>query len=378
MSECLLDRQEKISAHVLPFDNGRSIYSLTSSPDAQAGKRGHRVFDEFALNPANRQLFAVGYPGALWAGGMDIISTHRGTGNFFNQLVNEVLHKGNPKKFSLHTVTILDAVKEGLLEKLKAKWAAADPGDDRLQWSDDDFLQSLRDGCPDDETWQQEFLCQPGDDESAFLSYDLIASCQYLPGEKWEMGSAGDPPAASRDSREASGSLYIGVDIGRLHDLTVIWVAEKSSRALCTRKIICLEKQTFEAQEAVLYPLLALPNMRRCCIDQTGLGCQFVERAKKKFNRYRVEGLTFTAELKDRLAYKLRCAFEDKSIRIPDDRVLAADLHSIRKTVTASGNVRFEGERTRDGHADRFWAACAAVEAAATYVNPNRIYAQLI
>jgi phage FluMu gp28-like protein len=125
-------------------------------------------------------------------------------------------------------------------------------------------------------------------------------------------------------------------------------------------------------------PLLALPNMRRCCIDQTGLGCQFVERAKKKFNRYRVEGLTFTAELKDRLAYKLRCAFEDKSIRIPDDRVLAADLHSIRKTVTASGNVRFEGERTRDGHADRFWAACAAVEAAATYVKPGHIYAQLI
>jgi phage FluMu gp28-like protein len=118
--------------------------------------------------------------------------------------------------------------------------------------------------------------------------------------------------------------------------------------------------------------------MRRCCIDQTGLGCQFVERAKKKFNRYRVEGLTFTAELKDRLAYKLRCAFEDKSIRIPDDRVLAADLHSIRKTVTASGNVRFEGERTRDGHADRFWAACAAVEAAATYVKPGHIYAQLI
>jgi phage FluMu gp28-like protein len=51
-------------------------------------------------------------------------------------------------------------------------------------------------------------------------------------------------------------------------------------------------------------PLLALPNLRRCCIDQTGPGCQFVERAKKKFNRSRVEGPTFTAELKDRLACK--------------------------------------------------------------------------
>jgi len=381
MFERVIDRHEKITAHVLPFDNGRSIYCLSSNPDAQAGKRGHRVFDEFALNPANRRLFTVGYPGVLWAGGMDIISTHRGTGNFFNQLVQEIQHKGNPKQFSLHTVTILDAVKEGLLEKLKAKWTATDPGDDRLKWSADDFLQSLRDGCPDDETWQQEFLCQPGDDESAFLSYDLIASCQYLPAEKWELAWGAHAPPRVVDGAPAvnpSGPLYVGVDIGRFRDLTVIWILEKSGPVLCTRKIICLEKQTFEAQEAVLYPILELPNLRRCCIDETGLGCQFVERAKRKFNRYRVEGLTFTAELKDKLAYKLRCAFEDKTIRIPDDRVLAADLHSIRKTVTAAGNVRFEGERTRDGHADRFWAACAALEAAATYTNPNRIYAQII
>jgi phage FluMu gp28-like protein len=46
--------------------------------------------------------------------------------------------------------------------------------------------------------------------------------------------------------------------------------------------------------------------------------------------------------------------------------------------MTASGNTRFEGERTRDGHADRFWAACAAIEAAATYTDPNRIFAQII
>jgi len=168
------------------------------------------------------------------------------------------------------------------------------------------------------------------------------------------------------------------VDIGRFHDLTVLWIVEKSGPILYTRKIISLQNQTFEAQEAILYPILELPNLRRCCIDNTGLGCQFVERAQKKFHRHRVEGLTFTAELKDKLAWKLRCAFEDKTIRIPDHRLLAADLHSIRKTVTASGNVRFEGERTNDGHADRFWAACAAIEAAASYTVPNRIFAQLI
>jgi phage FluMu gp28-like protein len=372
MSEQVIDPEAKISAYVLLFDSGRPIYCLSSNPDAQAGKRGHRVFDEFALNPANRLLFAVGFPGLLWSGGMDIISTHRGTDNFFNQLVNEINHKGNPKRFSLHTVTILDAVHDGLLAKLKSKWAAADPGDDRLKWSDDDFLQSLRGGRPDEKTWLQEFLCQPGDDEAAFLTYDLIASCQYHPGEQWEM------PFPTPDPNLNPNPLFIGVDIGRYHDLTVLWVLEKLGDVLYTRKVIRLERQTFDSQEKELYQLLALPNVRRACIDQTGLGCQFVERAKKQFGPDRVEGLQFTVRLKEKLADKLRCAFEDKTIRIPDDRLIAADLRSIRKTVTAGGNIRFEGERQHNSHADRFWAACAAIEAAATHTPECKIWAELI
>jgi phage FluMu gp28-like protein len=123
---------------------------------------------------------------------------------------------------------------------------------------------------------------------------------------------------------------------------------------------------------------LALPTVRRACIDQTAIGCQFTERAKKHFPAYRVEGLTFTALVKEKLAYRLRSAFEDRSIRIPDDRDLAADLRSIRKTVTSSGNIRFDGERHNNSHADRFWAACLALEAAASRTDPNRIFAQVI
>ena len=119
------------------------------------------------------------------------------------------------------------------------------------KWDDDDFLQSLRDGCPDDETWQQEFLCQPGDDESAFLSYDLIAGCQYSPRRR--LGNVASRPQCpprplsplmppSSSILHPPSSLYLGVDIGRFHDLTVIWIVEKSGHVLYTRKIICLRK----------------------------------------------------------------------------------------------------------------------------------------
>lgn len=367
---CVLDAKQKISAHVLPFRNGRAIYSLSSNPNAQAGKRGRRVFDEFALNADNRLLYAIGQPGTLWGGGMDIISTHRGSENFFNELVNEVKHKGNPKGFSLHRVTIEDACRDGLLARLQAKWREADAEDARLQWQDDDFLQSLRNECADEETWQQEFMCEPGDDQSAFLPYDLIASCEYPPAEQWQMTNS--------QLQILNSQLFIGVDIGRTHDLTVIWVLEKPGDVRFTRAVLCLDRQPFDAQEQVLWPLLSLPSLRRCCIDQSGLGRQFAERALQKFGKYKVEGVTFTSAVKEELAYATRTAFEKKTVRIPADQWIRADLRSLRKEATASGNIRFTGERTSNGHADRFWGLALALHAAQQPVRTNRIYAQLI
>jgi phage FluMu gp28-like protein len=368
--ECqVLDPKEKITAHVLPFQNGRAIYSLSSNPNAQAGKRGRRVFDEFALNPENRLLYSIGQPGTMWGGGMDIISTHRGSENYFNELVNEARWKGNPKGFSLHKVTVLDAVKDGLLGKLQDKWREGNPGDDRLRWTEDDFLQHLRSECADEETWQQEFLCVPGDDNAAFLSYELIAGCEYQPGVDWELGI---------ENLKSANELYLGVDIGRIHDLTVIWALEKVSGDLFTRAVICLQNATFDAQEEVLYRLLALPTVRRACIDQTGIGRQFAERAAQRFGRYKVEGIHFTSGVKEELAYATRTAFEKKTVRIPADKYIRADLRSMRKEATASGNIRFTGERTSNGHADRFWGLALALHAAKQSTTTNRIFAQLI
>ena len=56
--------------------------------------------------------------------------------------------------------------------------------------------------------------------------------------------------------------------------------------------------------------------------------------------------------------------FEDKKIKIPDDDIIRADLHSVRRETTFAGNIRFAGDRTRNGHADRFWALALAIHAA--------------
>src|SRR5881409_1994785 len=94
--------------------------------------------------------------------------------------------------------------------------------------------------------------------------------------------------------------------------------------------------------------------MRRACLDATGLGMQLAERARQRFG-WKVEPITFTAAIKEEMAYRLRAAFEEKTIRIASDEKLRADLRGICKEVSSSGSLRFAGE-SGDSHCDRFWA----------------------
>jgi phage FluMu gp28-like protein len=144
----------------------------------------------------------------------------------------------------------------------------------------------------------------------------------------------------------------------------VFVVIEAAGDMRLVRKMVTMQNEPFAEQERRLYELLALPTMRRACIDNTGIGRQFVERAAAKFGAYKVEGINFTGPVKEQLAYPLRSAFEDKIIRVPDERPVIADLRAIKKETTAAGNVRFAADRGPGGHADRFWAVGCALEAA--------------
>jgi phage FluMu gp28-like protein len=78
------------SAYVVALANGLRIHSMSSSPNAHAGKRGDRILDEFALHSDPKQLYAIAYPGITWGGSLEIFSTHRGTHNYFNELIQEI------------------------------------------------------------------------------------------------------------------------------------------------------------------------------------------------------------------------------------------------------------------------------------------------
>jgi len=355
LGEVVIDAEKKISAYVLNFTSGKRIHSMSSNPDAQAGKRGGRVLDEFALHPDPRKLWTIAYPGITWGGNMEVISTHRGSANFFNGLIREIKEHGNPKKISYHRVTLQDALDQGFLYKLQQSL----PDDDEVQHMDEAaYYNHVKSGCADEESFQQEYMCIPGDDDVAFLEYDLIASCEYAPGDLWEMEY--DPEV--RGWKWSGGRLYAGLDIGRKKDLTVLWILEKLGDVLYTRKIIELSNMKKSDQEKVIWPWLKLVD--RVCFDYTGLGIGWGDDAQDAFGTRKVELVTFTPHVKEALAYPVRGRFEDRKLRLPYRPKIRADLRAVTKQTTAAGNIRFTAERTQDGHADRFWSLALAIEAA--------------
>ena len=345
LGETVIDAKDRQTAYVLRFANNRRINSMSSNPNAQAGKRGGRVLDEFALHPDPRKLWTIAYPGITWGGALEVISTHRGSHNYFNQLVREAREGGNPKGLSLHTVTLQDALDQGFLWKLQQ----ALPAEDERQAMDEAaYFDWVKSGTVDEESFLQEYMCKPADDDAAFLEYELIAKAEYAADADWQQAE--------------NGELFVGVDIGRRHDLTVLWVIEKLGDVYYTRHVEALKNMRKSEQEKVIWPWIA--KARRAAIDYTGLGIGWGDDAQDRFGQYKVECVTFTAKSKEALAYPVRGAMEDRRLRIPHSPAIRSDLRSVTKQTTAAGNIRFTAERTPDGHADHFWALALALHAA--------------
>jgi phage FluMu gp28-like protein len=127
---------------------------------------------------------------------------------------------------------------------------------------------------------------------------------------------------------------------------------------------------SFASQDDELSRIMAQYRIVRCCMDETGLGMKPVEDAQRRYGEHKVEGITFTAAVKQDLAFELRRKFEDRTVRLPVDQNIRRAHHAVRRTTTTHGNIRFDAERTESGHADEFWAHALAVHAAGNPTGP--------
>lgn len=304
---------------------GSKITALPANPDTARGFSTNVFLDEFAFHKDSGAIWKALFPVISAGWKLRVTSTPNGKGNKFYELMT-----GKDERWSRHEVDIYQAVADGL------------PRD----------IDALREGIGDDDAWAQEFELQWLDEASAWLSYELITSCED-PG-------AGDPEGYQ------GGVCFIGNDIGRRNDLWVAQVHEQVGDVLWDRERVELKRATFAQQDEALDDLMRRYRVGRLCMDQTGMGEKPVEDAQRRYGASRVEGVLFTGPNKLVMATAGKERFEDRTIRIREGDVhLRSDLHKLRKVASATGAPRFVAERD-DDHADRTWAHFLAIHAAGT------------
>lgn len=347
----------KIKVMRATFESGVRITAGSSNPNFFRSKGGEVKLDELAFHRDGREMFKAALASArFWGYPISAWSSHNGPGSYFNTLIKQA--DGGTLKASHHRVDILQAVEQGIVERVRMRRERLTeiPAIDlkyRQEW-----LDERRAECPDEDVWNEEYMCIPSSDQSSLLSYDLIGGCEVQNLELWN--DQVDNLLTPTTTR-----LYAGFDVGRKRDLSVLWVLQQVGDVYWTRIVRTFDRVNFSAQEGVLNQLLQWTGVKRLCIDETGIGMQLTERLQQRWGKHRVEGVMFTAPVKSELAMPLRRLFEDKLIRIPADDAVREDLHSIRKVVTSAGNFRLDVDRdATDGHGDRFWALALAYHAA--------------
>jgi phage FluMu gp28-like protein len=347
----------KLQQLEIMLPHGVRIVALPANPDTARGYTGDLLLDEFAMHAHDREIWAAIFPSLLRGRGeLDVASTPKGKSNMFYELQHNEM-------FAKSLVTLPDAIAQGL----------------------DADAEQMRVAMGDEELYRQEFLCEFLDEATAFLTYEQIAGC--VDHSLVVYDNVADLAREQRD-------LYVGVDIGRLRDLTVLWVLTQHvgpasqyvgttvqsvatdlevrptdwkqlpARPFITIAVIELAHCPFREQFEMLSQVLSMGNVRGCCIDAGGIGMQLAEQAVERFGGHRVEPVVFTSATKSELAGDLRIAVESRGIVIPSDDRIRNDWHSLRRTMTESGHFRLSAPRVEGSHADRFWAAALALRAA--------------
>ncbi len=238
----------------------------------------------------------------------------------------------------------------------------------------------------DKRAYDQNYECAFADENLTLLSHELISAAEradvgFICEQDWTAQSL-------ELLRGAQGSLWVGFDVGRKVDLSVITVLEDWRGLKLARAVLRLRDLRLPDQQTRLGEICRLPKFRRAAIDMTGLGLGLFEYAQKEFGPARIHGINFattvpvtptlrmegrkreTARVTEALALELLRAYEDRRLQHPIDARLRDDLRKPERITTPGGRVSIAATRDEAGHADHFWSFALALEAGATGAGP--------
>jgi len=318
--------------------NGARLIAVPANPNTMRGFSGDVVLDEFAFHKD---------PGKIWKSAMaiasrgyqvEVISTPNGqSGKYWdlakksgvNPIGSMETNRWTAGIWSIHWVDIFTAIKQGC------------PID----------AAAMREAADDEDTWLQEYCCVFLADAENYIPMELVIACEHS-----------DATLEFPANFKPRGDLFLGMDIGRKKDRSVIWIDEKLGDVLWTRAVIVMERTPFKAQFQMADSFM--PQIRRACIDATGIGAQIGEDLKMKWGESKVEAVEFNIANKEKMAGATKTSFENRTCRIPSAAHVRRAINAVKRYTSPTGHFRFDADRTEAGHADEFWAKALANAAA--------------
>lgn len=362
-----------IKAFRIDLASGNSIVALSSRPRSLRGRQGLVIIDEAAFHDDLPGLMKAAIALLMWGGKVRVLSTHEGTDNPFNELVEDC--RSGRKPYKLMRTTFDDAIAADLYKRI-----CLVTGKDWSDTGETEWTASIREFYGDDAAEELDVIPSAG--SGVWLNRALIDACmtpQYRvvqlkcrdgfelePDHVREAEVAAwletevDPLLAMLD-RSAPG--FLGGDFARTGDLSVFMPGQLAEDSVTIRVpfIIELRNCPFKQQQQILFYVLdRLPRFMAAAVDARGLGAQIAEAAVQEYGPGRVERVMATAEWYREHMPPLKARFEDRTIMIPRDDDTRQDLRMVKVTrgvPMVPENARARSARGGRRHGDAAIAA---------------------
>ena len=384
MNETLLEDTDSdgdtkhIKAFRIDFASGKKILALSSRPRSIRGKQGKVTIDEAAFHDDLPGLLKAALAMLIWGGKVRLLSSHNGDTNPFNELVLDI--RAKKLAYSLHRTTFDDALRQGLFDRVKLI-----QGDRLKERTVEEWRAKIYSLYGEDSAEELDVI--PGSGSGTYLTRALIESCMVASPPVLRLSLPDSFTVMAGHLREAEIrdwceeallpllrrldpdlDHYFGEDFARSGDLTVLWPLEQTrGLQLVTPFTIELRNVPFEQQRQILFYMAdRLPRFRAAALDARGNGQYLAEVAMQKYGASRIAQVMLSIEWYRENMPPFKAAFEDKTLTIPKDADVLADLRAIRMdkgVAKVPDSARARGSDGRDRHGDSAIALALATYA---------------
>ena len=376
--ELFEDEDKDILTYVIYFASGYKIKALSSNPKNLRGMQGIVVIDEAAFHEHLAEVLKAALALTMWGAKVRLISTHNGVGNLFNQIIQD--SRAGRKSYSVHTITLDDACKEGLYQRIcqvsKQQWSA----EKEAQWK----AGLLRETATEEDALE-EYYCVPKASSGAYIPRPLIERACDKSKRKVRFDCDAKFMQWTEEERARLTEAFLitevqpylnglnpdlrhsfGEDFARSGDLSVFAVC--SSHPDTARHIeLTLEIRNCpynQQRQIMLFILKQLPRFIGAAFDATGNGGYLAEAALVRYGATMIEAVQLNDKWYREWMPKYKALYEANLIAIPQDEDIILDQGHI---AVINGVPKINKTRTQDKggkrHGDSAVAYCMAVRA---------------